>query len=108
MLGVQEGGSGSLGQGSAGNDNIHLEDLTDVKNSDYGALVQEVKDSVMQASQSPCFSLAICQTSKCLFFFLCPTVFAPATFLSRRRPKISAEVPNMESHLTHRGRRNVF
>ncbi|XP_071009188.1 pikachurin-like [Oncorhynchus clarkii lewisi] len=38
---VQEGGSGSLGQGSPGNDNIHLEDLTDVKNSDYGALVQE-------------------------------------------------------------------
>ncbi|XP_055730723.1 pikachurin-like [Salvelinus fontinalis] len=38
---VQEGGSGSLGQGSPGNGYINQEDLTDVKNSDYGALIQE-------------------------------------------------------------------
>ncbi|CAB1318347.1 unnamed protein product, partial [Coregonus sp. 'balchen'] len=38
---VQEGGSGSLGQGYPSNGNINEEDLTDVKNSDYGALIQE-------------------------------------------------------------------
>uniref|UniRef100_A0A4W5LFH0 EGF like, fibronectin type III and laminin G domains n=1 Tax=Hucho hucho TaxID=62062 RepID=A0A4W5LFH0_9TELE len=40
---VQERGSGGLGQGSPGNGNgnINQEDLTDDKNSDYGALIQE-------------------------------------------------------------------
>lgn len=71
-----------MGQGSPGNGNINQEDLTDVENSDYGALIQEVKDSVMQASQSPCFSLVISQTFQvsllyCVLLSLLQLLFSP-------------------------------